>query len=790
MSKSFEAIETPSYKKGKIILDNWSEIKKLFKNDKSLNLEKERQKLYQYLIKSKSDDLKAKIPVSYHYSKGKKDCSRQIVSGVGLQNLMREIRHTIAKDYYYDIDMVNSSPTLLLNYCIKSGYPYEAIQNYVMNRDELIKEYMNKFNLTPEKAKKDVKEAVIVLINGGHAICDIKWFAELEYEVFRFHREIKNDPAYSIKYNKIIEANKGTKKSSIGSLITDIFFNIENECLLKCIQFLKKCDISIKHLALCQDGFMLPKDDFKLDEDFLKRMNKYVLETTGYYVKYSIKPMDDDIDISKFSLDIEKKLKPEILIAKDDDDGAEILLKSLENEIFYCNNQIWIKTESDRVYVSELEQVENELINRCMSLCILDEKGKSYSGKLAGAKSIVKTAINKISTRSQYRDAEFYERMILYTRDKIFFRNGYIKMPEMVCVNDENDEESITPVRIFRDLPNLDYIAGEEIILNKILLPIFGTIEKVNNYLQHVSRAITGHIEDKQYCCLDGLRNSGKGVLTDLNHNTFCCYFGTTSANNFLMERNHTTEDAKKYSWLSQTKWARLLHTSEIKFDDEDKNIKIDGNLIKGKLASGGDYIEVRDLYQKTIRIKPLSKVFIMCNDLPPISPPDAVQTMSRFRMPNKFINSIEYENKKKSNTLLKCELEADEKIKDLVLDENICNIYLSLVLKAYQNNKVIDCVSVIEDTEELKADLGDEFSIIKQYFKFGNNNDFILSNDLNKFHSSKHLKLTITKLKSLLQFNGATENKHLPPATATTKRGELRGYIGVSFIPDEIETI
>lgn len=790
MSKSFEAVEIPSYKKGKIIIDNWNEVKNLFKNDKHLNLDNEKNKLINYLTRSKTEGVKAKILTSYKYSKGKKGASRQIVQGVGLQNLMREMRHTIAKDYYYDIDMVNSEPTLLLNYCIKAILPHEGIKNYIFNREECFKEFSNKFNIPIEESKKKVKQAVIKLINGGAVSCDIDWFNRLEYDVKIFHMRIKNDPNYSIKYLRMIEEKKGTGKSAIGSLITDIFFNIENECLLKCIDFLKENDISIKHLVLCQDGFMIPKEDINLSDGLLKNMNEYIRKKIGYIVKYTEKPMDEDIDISNFSLDNNNSLKKKEYIAENDDEASEILLEEMEGNIVFCNNQIWIKTECDRIYFNDKEQIENELINRCMNLNIMlgkKDKNYSYSKDLSNCKTIVKTAVNKISTRQQYRNEDFYEKLIINTRDKIFFKNGFIQMPEMICINDENDNESITPVRIPYILPHsLNDIEGETLVLNKILLPIFGTIEKVNNYLQHIARGITGHIEDKQYCCLDGLRNSGKGVLTDLNHNTFCCYFGITSANNFLIEKNHTIEDPKKYSWLSQTRWCRLLHTSEIKFDEEDKNIKIDGNLIKGKLSSGGDYIEVRDLYQKTIRIKPLSKLFIMCNDLPPISPPDAIQTMSRFRMPNKFINSIEYNNKKTSNTLLKYELEADEKIKDLIFDRNICNAYLYLVLKAYKEHKVNDCNSIVEDTEDLKTDLGDEFSVIKQYFKFGNSNDFILSSDLLKFHSSKHMKLTITKLKSLLIFNGALENKHLPPATETTKRGSLRGFSFVSFIKEE----
>jgi hypothetical protein len=236
------------------------------------------------------------------------------------------------------------------------------------------------------------------------------------------------------------------------------------------------------------------------------------------------------------------------------------------------------------------------------------------------------------------------------------------------------------------------------------------------------------------------------------------------------MERQHTAEDPKKYAWLLQNRWTRLMHTSEIKFDVMDKTIKIDGNLIKNKLSSGGDVIEVRDLYQTTIRIKPQCRLFMMCNDIPPISPPDAVQTLTSINFPSVFLEKEKYDKEKKSKKLNKNIQISDLSIKDFVARKDVCDCYLLLVLDAFFNEKVKNCKKVKEDTDELKLDLGDEDTVITTYFEFtGSKQDKILSSELSEYHKKINLNVSISKLKRLLINNGAKYTNH-----------PERGFIGV----------
>lgn len=783
MAKSFEATEIVSLLNARKILDNWNDIK--FSNPKHLNLSVEKDKLKNYILRNKGKHSKGKIPTSYHYSRGKKCASRQTVQGQGLQNLMREVRQTISHEYYDDVDMVNSVPTLLLNYCQMAGYSCDGIRYYVEHRKECFDELIETYKVS----KTDAKMSVIYLINGSKPKnYQIKWYKDFCQDVSNFHKIITEHPAYSSRFDKISEKKK---ENVVGSVMSEIFHEIENKILLQCLAFLKNERISTDNVVLVFDGFMLPKDAH-INQSHLTRLSQWVLEKTKYSVQYLIKPMDEVIDLTGFEIDENKELIPKPVIADNDNEASNILLETLIGQCFYCNGQIWLRTQSDRVFVSNEIEITNELINRCMLLNIEKSgKKKDYSANLSGARNIVATAINKIKTDQTYRDETFVDRMIAYTRGKIFFRNGFINMDthEFVIEDDYEDYEIITPVRISYDVPrpeNVNDDIGNELI-NRVLRPIFETEEMMNNYLEHIARAISGHIEDKDWLIMSGMRDCGKGVLTSLNKNTFGVYTSETSANYFLIERNHTQEDSKKYSWLKDNRWTRILHTSEVKFDNDDKMLKIDGNLIKNKLSSGGDVIEVRALYENTIRIKPQCRLFMMCNDVPPITPPDATQTLSKFNFPSKFLDEDKYEIRQREGTLNKHLMMKDPTIKDFVMNQEVFGCYIILVMGHYKNQKVKNCQKVIEDTTAIKADMGDETSLLNKYFSFtGSKTDILLSKEITDFHKKGHLNISINKLKDLLTFNGAIEDKHLTKDVNATKQGTQRGYYGIKLLKEE----
>lgn len=792
MSESCKKLETPNQEKIKIILCNQEEIGKRLQNPKHLFIPKEFNKLKKYFFRSKNKSKKGQIPCVYCYKIGKKGISRQTVKGYGLQNLMREIRQTISVDYYIDIDMVNSEPILLYNYCKLANYPCDAIKYYCDHRQECLDQII-KLGLTKDEAKlQEIK-----VINGGNKDfhdptkksrwieINFPWYLNFFKDVKNFHKQIKSNVAYESKFNSV---SKRKNWNVVGSVTSEIFHEIENKILIQFEQFLKNEGISVENIVLVFDGIMIPIEyKSQLNESFFQRLSQFIKEKTKYEVQYIIKPMNDIINLDGLDYDENNdQLKPTERYAENDDEASKILLDTIQGQIFFCDGQIWLKSRATNTYISDESMIIDELINRTMGLNIYKSAAKrEYSGNLVGSKNITMTAINKIKTSSLYRDDTFVDRLIANTRGKIFFKNGYINFDTGEHIIETQDDDCMTPIRLDYDIPNFNELPdniGNQ-LYDRVLLPIFGTDELLDNYYQHIGRAISGHIEDKDWLIMSGMRNCGKGVLTLLNKYTFGEYVNETSANNFLIEKCHTVEDPVKYAWLKQNRWTRVLHTSEVKFNVEDNCLKIDGNLIKGKLASGGDYAEVRDKYQKMCRIQPQCRLIMMCNDVPPITPPDAIQTLSKFTFPSQFIKEDEFETRVKENTLSPNMRKADDTVKDFVMRHDVCCCYLAYIISKYQSHKVKNCERVIEDTFSIKADMGDETAIIHKYFTFtAKKENIILSKEIQQFHKKNTLNISLNKLKEILKFNGAQENKHLTEDKDPNKRGSLRGFVGICF--------
>ena len=83
------------------------------------------------------------------------------------------------------------------------------------------------------------------------------------------------------------------------------------------------------------------------------------------------------------------------------------------------------------------------------------------------------------------------------------------------------------------------------------------------------------------------------------------------------------------------------------------------------------------------------------------------------------------------------------------------------------------------------KAQAEFEKAIISEFFEFTHDKgDEITSDELKEFHKKGDIKVTITKLRELLKFNGATESNNCGKYKGERKRG----FTGVKFVPkDEI---
>jgi len=75
-------------------------------------------------------------------------------NALGLFSIRREIRHTLARDFYIDIDIENCHPVLLYQLCLNNNIQCEKLKYYIENRAQLLNEVMRAYNVVKDQAKQ------------------------------------------------------------------------------------------------------------------------------------------------------------------------------------------------------------------------------------------------------------------------------------------------------------------------------------------------------------------------------------------------------------------------------------------------------------------------------------------------------------------------------------------------------------------------------------------------------------------------------------------------------------
>lgn len=81
--------------------------------------------------------------------------------------------------------------------------------------------------------------------------------------------------------------------------------------------------------------------------------------------------------------------------------------------------------------------------------------------------------------------------------------------------------------------------------------------------------------------------------------------------------------------------------------------------------------------------------------------------------------------------------------------------------------------------------DFVDETSVVANHFKFtGSKKDSVLASDLIEFHRKSNMNVSICKLKDVLRFNGAVDDKHIGDNKSQ------RGFMCVKLIQNSGEEL
>ena len=770
---TFRSTEKPDLVKLRTLLDNWDDI----------NLEPScrdqwevKGKTYDPIVLLKKYFMRhrpAGIPVTYRNSAKAQTHGRQYaVDAVSMQSFSRAIRHTLAAGNHHDIDMVNAHPTIFLQYCEKKGYACDNIRYYIDHRDECLDDLIEHNECTRE----DAKRVLLSLLNGGRSdftalAVKPKWLNDFKDQVETIQKIVTCDPDMQALLKSV---KRGGKEFNIrGSVCNHVLCDIENELLMACMKFLKSRNIPVANVVLVFDGFMMPTGLCEITEAWLGELASFVANATGYTMQFLEKPIDEPVDLTGFAPK-EAEGTP-VRIATDDNSAANIFMGDVQDRIRKCNGDVYMRMD-DHVWTSEFKLIKQVLLQKVLesNICSLDMCGNTvaYSASVPKAKNIIDALIAKLPD-----DPCFVEMMWHSTLGKICFVDGVYYFAEKQFKRWDEVTDVYTTLTIKRNFPAKNEDIMRE-VHTKILETVFESKDKRDSWLRFIARGLAGHVEDKLWAVCMGERNCGKGILVDGCKAACGDYVNTTNTENFLIERMGGGDQAKKEAWMKDCTYSRLTFSNEITLENDNNKHKINGNMIK-RFASGGDELRARKLFENASAFKVQSRMCMNCNDLPPITPADATETLVMFKFPYKFVHACDMTDP------LPFFRVRDEGLKGWFKRPEVCDAFVHIIIDAYQSHALVLDGSIKRDTMEYRQDAGDELMIMRTVFKFtGGRNDYVTLADLKRVMAQKQMNISLNCAKERLKKLGGVDGQHKVDGK------NVRGFFGIKYVDEDDEEL
>ena len=235
-----------------------------------------------------------KVQVDYRQNNGKgRFCA---MGSMSLQSIPREIRHTIARDYYVDIDLVNAHPVILSYLCKVNYFACDNLDAYINNREPLLKELMDAEGIDRDKAK----QIYLALTNGGKKdFRDIKTptshMVAYKEEMLRLHKNFAdmNPDDFNIVRKK--RQKNGKDFNHEAGYMNTLLCDMENTLLMVLYEFFG----SPSDAVFCFDGIML-RNDIEYDIEGVKAEIERRFPRLSMNIK--MKTMDEHFDMSEFTI--------------------------------------------------------------------------------------------------------------------------------------------------------------------------------------------------------------------------------------------------------------------------------------------------------------------------------------------------------------------------------------------------------------------------------------------------------------------------------------------------------
>lgn len=259
----------------------------------SMKAHYENEKVLLEAYRKKYKDFKKKqgyVPVKYkmtsaHYGRVYPD------KALSLCSFRKALRHTLAKDYYEDIDIKNCHPVILLQICQSNGIQCDYLARYVEQRSAVLQYYSQKYGCTED----DIKTLFIRIIYFGSIE---KWARDMNityerepfFEGFKKDIERITDLVMGHNPEMVKELKRTDKKNDKGRVLSYYCQEWERRILEVVYDHLLLKQVVSDNLVLCFDGLMIPKNAY--NPDILQELSQVVFERLKFKVDFVNKEMN------------------------------------------------------------------------------------------------------------------------------------------------------------------------------------------------------------------------------------------------------------------------------------------------------------------------------------------------------------------------------------------------------------------------------------------------------------------------------------------------------------------
>ena len=687
--------ETANYKKLKTILDNWALFRTRLRNE---NVPDDLQdRLMNYYDKMRPRG--GVVPIVYSTKKNN-PLGRVYAEGMSYQSMPREIRHTLAYEDYYDLDIVNSAPTIIYQQ-YRSVVKLPVLQRYTEsydNRRAMLAEVAFAIcRVSPTwdtvRCSEEAKELFIIPLNGGKGrTAGIRyqvqnflptWFFEYEAECKAIQDYVREAEVALVER---IEKRKGEddKWNVLGAVVEHLYERAEARIMWEVEKILIEWKwIQADYASPIHDGIQLLKryvDPYR-KSDSLELLSSLIKERTTFKVAFKFKEFDLAwTDVLETQDTRARDLRPHG--TKHIDVAVELLSTTLNGRVkrrelggvtnyFYLQkNGLWtpyknVLANDMFVYVAHMN----------IHVARAKDGSDAFTSDYSHADKIVRTALSLIPEPPNME--EWHMRLVQGPVGKVVMRNGYYDgdLGEF-CYNMNGIDSMIRIDRLYQKAS--DEMMQE--VKDKLLIPILGpeTCETYRCFMLVIARALFGR-RGKYSVTLVGKRNRGKTLLFSALTYAMDQYAKVFEAG-VIMDGHSEGSAVRSNDIFIQVQGKRLAFTDE--GPDKDMNEKI----VKEWQSTGLMPKIARGLYEPPQAVYNVSLLVLCGNTLPRMK--DAAQRNIPLRCNTEFVSRGQLaENATKQfprdNLVL-----ANPEMENYIYSEGKANALLQIIFDTYHENK------------------------------------------------------------------------------------------------------